>query len=507
MSDTAQQTANRRDFLKTSGTVASIATLAAAFPASARAYADGDEILKVGLVGCGGRGTDAASNALSADPYARLTAMGDVFEDKLTFSHNTLQRHKQVGEQVKVDDAMKFIGTDAYQKVVDNVDVVLLCTPPGFRPEHFKYAVEAGKHIFIEKPMATDAVGVRSVRESVELSKTKPICVVAGFCWRYDYAKKALFERVLDGQIGDVTTVLGTYLTNPVRPMQPAHKRGENVSNLEWMLRNWYNFTWLSGDGLVEQACHTVDWLAWAKGDKPPASCTAVGGRQIPAEGGNIFDHIEVNYVWDDGTRGFIAQRQISGCHNENSCYVLGTKGQANISKGNFITGENAWRYEGETPSMYEVEHRHLFSAIRNGEIVNDGDRMWNSTLMAIMGRMAGYTGQEITWQQALDSQEKLVPDITNGLNTPVEFPEMAMPVGHRWCSRPAPVLWVTWTSVSGSSDRGRFHCAVNRPQRLHQRANHALQVGDHAGRGGQLTSFAAFSSDLAASAISIAPK
>jgi myo-inositol 2-dehydrogenase/D-chiro-inositol 1-dehydrogenase len=428
MSGSTQPLSPRRDFLKSGSASLGVAALAASFPGSARAYTDGSEVLKVGLVGCGGRGTDAATNALSADPYAKLTAMADVFQDKLDFSHRALARHKELGAQVQVEDAMKFVGTDAYQRVVDNVDVVLLCTPPGFRPQHFQYAVEAGKHIFIEKPMATDAVGARLVKETVELSKTKPISVVAGFCWRYAPAKRAIFERVLAGQIGDVTSVFGTYLTNPVRPMAPAHQRKPEQTDLEWMLRNWYNFTWLSGDGLVEQACHTVDWIAWAKGDVPPASCTAVGGRQIPAEGGNIYDHIAVNYVWDDGTRAFIAQRQTTNCHQENHCYIHGTKGQAHISKGEFITGETPWTYEGENPDMYAVEHQHFFQSIRNGDNVNDGDRMWQSTLMAIMGRMAGYTGQEVTWQQAMESQEKLVPEITDGLNSPVEFPKMARP-------------------------------------------------------------------------------
>ena len=420
---------SRRDFLRSGSAAASITALAAAFPGSARAFADGNQTLRVGLVGCGGRGTDAARNALSADPYTKLVAMGDVFQDKLEFSHKTLQKHKDVGEQVQVDPALQFIGLDAYQKVVDAVDVVLLCTPPGFRPQHFRYAVEQGKHIFIEKPMATDAVGVHSVRETVELSKTKPISVVAGFCWRYDESRRGLFERVLDGQIGDVQTVFGTYLTNPVRPMPPAHTRPEGITDLQWMLRNWYNFTWLSGDGLVEQACHTVDWLAWAKGDVPPVSCTAVGGRQVPAEGGDIYDHIEVNYVWEDGTRGFLAQRQSTGCHNENNCYLLGTKGQGAIAKGVYITGENPWKYSGDAKSMYQIEHDVFFQSIRDGSHRNDGDRMWKSTLMAIMGRMAAYTGQQVTWEFVSEkSKERLVPELPQGFDTPVTFPDYARP-------------------------------------------------------------------------------
>jgi predicted dehydrogenase len=251
---------------------------------------------------------------------------------------------------------------------------------------------------------------------------------VAGFCWRYDESRRGLFERVLAGQIGDLLAIYGTYLTNPVRPMPAAHTRPAGITDLQWMLRNWYNFTWLSGDGLVEQACHTVDWLAWAKGDVPPVSCTAVGGRQIPAEGGNIYDHCEVNYLWEDGSRGFLAQRQITGCYNENNCYLLGTKGQGSIAKGVFITGENPWRYEGNAKSMYQVEHDVFFQSIRDGQPVNDGDRMWKSTLMAIMGRMAAYTGQQVTWEFALNSQEKLVPDLPQGFDTPVVFPDYARP-------------------------------------------------------------------------------
>ncbi len=405
-----------------------LGALAASFPAASRAYAGGDETLKVGLVGCGGRGTSAASQALKADPNAKLVALADVFYDKIERSLKTLERNKEIAARLNVEKDHQFVGLDAYRHLIDEVDVVLLCTPPGFRPEHFQYAVKAGKHIFIEKPMATDAVGARLVRETVAESKQKPISVIAGFCWRYDYAKSALFSRVLDGQIGEVTSILGTYLTNPVRPMPPEHKRPKDYTDLQWMLRNWYNFTWLSGDGLVEQACHTVDWVAWAKGDVPPVSCTAVGGRQIPAEGGNIYDHVQVNWVWEDGTRASVEQRQISGCHNENNCYIQGTEGQAYIARGNYITGKSPWKYQGKTPSMYQVEHDIFFKSIREGECKNDGDRMINSTLMAIMGRMAGYTGQLVTWEHALNSQERLVPELNSGFNSPVEFPEYAMP-------------------------------------------------------------------------------
>jgi predicted dehydrogenase len=240
----------------------------------------------------------------------------------------------------------------------------------------------------------------------------------------------ALFEKVHEGAIGDVRAIYGTYLTGPVKPMPPASERPEGMKDLEWMVRNWYNFTFLSGDGLVEQAVHTVDWLQWVMKDEPPVSCTAVGGRQIPAEGGNIYDHVEVNYLWENGVRGFLAQRQINGCHNENRLTVIGSKGIAELGgRVAQITGENPWRYraEGERKSMYQIEHDEMFLSIRDGKPINNGDRMLKSTLAGIMGRTAGYTGQQIGWEQMLNSQQVLMPEITSW-DTPVEVPDLARP-------------------------------------------------------------------------------
>ena len=423
---------SRRGFLKQSGLSVAGAGLATSMTSLiAPVHAQGSASLKIGLVGCGGRGSGAAAQALRADPNSELVAVADVFDTQAERSLRNLKADDDIGKRITVTPDATFVGLDAYQHVIDMSDVVLLCTPPGFRPQHFKAAVEAGKHIFTEKPMATDFPGVRSVMESVKLSKEKNLAVLAGFCWRYDLAKRALFERVLGGEIGDVRAIHGTYLTGPVKPMPPADRRPEGKSDLWWQLKNWYNFTWLSGDGLVEQACHTVDWVAWALGDKAPTSCTAVGGRQIPSEGGDIFDHVEVNYVWENGARGFVAQRQIPRCFNENSLYILGTKGNANLTKGSHITDLNnnvTWTYEGETPNMYQVEHNEFFAAIRAGKPFNDGDRMVNSTLMAIMGRTAGYHGKQISWDAALESDEQWVPEITNGFDTPVEFRPIPLP-------------------------------------------------------------------------------
>ena len=316
---------SRRDFLKTSSTaaVASAATLS--LISRGTAYGQNSDTIRVGLVGCGGRGTGAANQALSADDNVKLTAVADVFPDKVDRAVNGLKkRHEK-----KVDVPHQFVGLDAYQKLIDSgVDLVVLATPPGFRPVHFRAVVEAGKHCFIEKPMATDAPGVRSIMESVKISKQKNLAIVAGFCWRYDYERRAFYDRILGGEIGDIQSVYATYLTGPVKPMRPDSERKPEWSDIEWQVRNWYNFAWLGGDGLVEQAVHSVDKIAWVMGDKPPVSCTAVGGRGIPNNSGNIFDHIEVNYSYPKGVRAFMAQRQQRRCHNENSDYLLGTKGR-----------------------------------------------------------------------------------------------------------------------------------------------------------------------------------
>jgi myo-inositol 2-dehydrogenase/D-chiro-inositol 1-dehydrogenase len=407
-------TPSRRDFLKTGAAVAG--TVGMNLSMNARAFAAGSDQLKVGLVGCGGRGTGAAQQALTADSQVKLVAVADAFAQPIENAIGSLKANKRIADQVAVTDEFKFVGLEGYRKVIDHCDVVLLASPPGFRPYHLRVAVDAGKHIFTEKPMATDAPGVRSVIESVKIAKEKKLAMVAGFCWRYDLPRREFFKRIHEGEIGDVVAVYGTYLTNPVKPMPPESSRPKGISDLEWMVRNWYNYTWLSGDGLVEQAIHTVDWLQWVAKDATPTKCTAVGGRQIPAHGGNIFDHIEVNYEWAGGLRGFMAQRQISGCHSENSLYVLGTKGTATISgfgpNGVSIAGANPWKYSGPSPDMYQVEHDEFFDSIRTGKPINDGDRMVTSTLTGIMGRMAGYTGKQVTWDMAMNSKEVLVPEI-----------------------------------------------------------------------------------------------
>jgi predicted dehydrogenase len=376
--------------------------------------AEAGATLKVGLIGCGGRGSGAAVQALNADKNIVLTALGDAFEEPLQGCLRNLLQQASLAERVKVTPDQCFVGLDAYKKVIESgVDVVLLASPPGFRPQHLKAAVEAGKHIFCEKPMATDSPGVRSVMESARLAKEKSLALVAGFCWRYELGRREFFKQVHDGLMGDVRYVHATYLTGPVKPMPPASSRPAKMGDLEWQMRNWYNFVWLSGDGLVEQACHSVDKIMWAMKDVPPVRCTGNGGRMIPNNEGNIFDHIDIFFEWENGARATMAQRQISNCYSDNSDYLTGTKGSG-IIKGwasPAIRGESNWRYSGPKKDMYQVEHDELFASIRSGKPINDGVWMAQSTLAAIMGRAAAYTGKEITWDMALNSQEKLVPD------------------------------------------------------------------------------------------------
>lgn len=385
-------------------------TALAAVPAFLKA-APQAKTLKVGLVGCGGRGTGAAAQALKADDFAELTAMADIDMERIDSSLERLKR--AAGDKVKVESTKKFVGLDSYQKLIESdVDVVLLATPPGFRPAHFRAAVEAGKHLFVEKPVAVDAPGVRDVMASAKIAAEKKLSVVAGFCWRYSNYIRETFDRVHQGAIGDIVSYYGTYYTGPVKPMPPESERPAGMSDTEWQVRNWYNFGWTCGDGLVEQAVHTVDKVAWAFKDQPPVSCVAVGGRQIPNETGNIYDHVEVNYLYPNGARAFVVHRQIVGCYNENADYIMGTKGVCTIGRGPNprIEGENKWTFEGQKNDMYQFEHDMLFQSIRRGEPINDGDRMATSTLLAIMGRNAAYSGQQVTWDQILNSEERIFP-------------------------------------------------------------------------------------------------
>ncbi len=399
-------TPTRRSFLSTAAAASTGAAILAHLPVARAAHAAGSDVIKVGLIGCGGRGTGAAMNALSADKHVKLTALGDAFADRLESSLQNIR--KAGGDKVDVAPERCFVGFDAYRRVIDSgVDVVLLCSPPHFRPAQLEYAVSAGKHVFCEKPVAVDAPGVRSVLESCETAKQKKLSIVSGLCYRYDLAKRETIARIHDGAIGDVTSMHVTYLTGTLW----HHGRKEGWSDMEWQLRNWLYFTWLSGDHNNEQHIHSLDKAAWVMKDEPPVSCTGIGGRQVRTEEkfGNVFDHFGIVYEYANGAKLHSYCRQMAGCEVDVNDQMVGTRGSAQIMKHS-ITGENAWRRRDAAPNMYQQEHDELFASIRNAAPINNGVYMAHSTLLAVMGRMAAYTGQKVTWEQAMKSTERLGP-------------------------------------------------------------------------------------------------
>ena len=400
----------RRDFLKTSGAIA--AGVVTGFPAIISGQTVTNAI-KVGLVGAGGRGTGAAAQALHADDYAELWAVADIDQSRIDASLATLGK-QPIAARIKVDKSRQYLGLDAYQKVIDSgADIIILTTPPGFRPVHLAACIDANKHVFCEKPIATDAPGVRSVLATTEKARAKNLSLVSGFCWRYNDSIVEAFDKMHSGAIGKPIAYYATYYTSPVKPMPPESARPAGMSDTEWQIRNWYNFVWLCGDSIVEQAIHSVDKVAWLMNDEAPVSCVAVGGRQIPAEGGNIYDHFAVNYLYPNGFRAFVVNRQDVGCYNENADYIMGSEGNCNL-KGSLpprIEGKTSWVWSGPKYDMYQREHDRLFAAIRKNQPINNGKRMATSTLLGMMGRMAAYTGQQITWDQAMNSQEVLVPE------------------------------------------------------------------------------------------------
>jgi predicted dehydrogenase len=402
----------RREFLKSSSALLlGGAVLPFGFGINPSYGAD-DNILKVGLIGCGGRGTGAAVQALKADSNAVLTCMADIFPDYLEESLNSLLKANP--QQVKVDKEHEFIGFDAYKKVLESdVDVVLLATPPAFRPGHFQAAIESGKHVFCEKPVAVDAPGVRSVLETARKAHEKGLSVVSGFTFRYDFPKRALFERINKGDIGEVNTVYTVRNGGGLwtKPRQPGWTEMEN------QLRNWYYYDWLSGDYIVEMMVHSLDMMSWALGDQLPVSATGTGGRQARVEEiyGNIYDHFAIEYEFANGAKGFHFSRQQKGCSNSNRVEIAGTQGKAMVDIGRGIHevyGQNSWKYEGEKNNPYETQHEELFASIRSGKPINEGELMGNSTMLAIMGRMVGYSGQTLTWEEAINSEKVLGPKL-----------------------------------------------------------------------------------------------
>ena len=416
-----KQGASRRRFLK-----ASMAASAAANTFLARsAYPAGSDVLRVGLIGCGGRGTGAAAEALQADPNVKLVAMGDTFADHIESSLSQLKQDSKIADKIDVPAERRFSGFDNYRHVIDSVDVVLLAEPPHFRPPHLKAAIEAGKHVFAEKPVAVDGPGVRSVLASCEEARKKNLSVVSGLCFRYAHSFREAVQRIHDGAIGDIVALQANDFRGPiwVRPRQPAW------SDMEYQVRNWYYFTWLSGDFIVEQHVHYLDICSWAMKGEYPVKAIGTGGRQVRTgtDYGNIFDHHAVIYEYANGAKLFGVCRQQVGCHNLTSAVIIGTKGTAEISPTRqVITGSNAWRYSGAQNNFYQSEHDELFAGIRSGKVINNGDYMSKTTLLGVLGRIASYTGQVVTWDQVMNSNEDF--SLSKYEWGPFPTPAVAMP-------------------------------------------------------------------------------
>ncbi len=413
MDNTQNPQASRRNFLKSSATLAMGGALAsqASYPntAAAALNSTNTQTLRIGLIGCGGRGSGAALNALKADDNVELSAIGDLFPDNIESSLELLRKH--VPDKVKVPKSRLFTGFDSYQRVIDSdVDVVILATPPGFRPQHLKAAIEGNKHAFVEITAAIDAPGVRSVLKSAELAKTKGLSIVSGFCWRYNHSLQAAAEQIRAGAIGEVRALYATYFRSSLEHKYHG-ERTPQMSDLGWQIRDWYGHLWLSGDVTVLlSGGHSVDKMSWWLNDEMPIAAVATGGRVHPSEG-NTFDNAFVAYEYKNGVRGFLGCRSQDGCYSSNSDYIIGSKGVCRIARTPIIEGETNWRYRGVKNDMYQTEHDELIASIRAGKPINDGERMAKTTLMAVLGRMAAYTGQRITWEQALNSKQQLVPD------------------------------------------------------------------------------------------------
>ena len=411
--DNASHLPSRRQFLNRTAATAALGLSALAASSARTAHAAGSDLLRVGLVGCGGRGTGAASQALRADKNVKLTAMADMFADRLEQSLAGLAKQAEIAAKIDVPPERRFTGVDGYQQLLaSGVDVILLATPPHFRPAHLQAAVDAGVHVFAEKPVAVDAPGVRAVLATCEQAEKKNLSIVSGLCLRYSYGFQEVVRRIQDGQIGKVTTLYA----NDYRGGIWLKARQPDWTDMHNQMRNWYYYTWLCGDFNVEQHVHFLDVCAWALGDRYPAKAMGLGGRQqrTGPEYGNIYDHHSVVYEYEDGARLISNCRQMNGCRNDMSAQVVGTQGVASFQERRngltVSTPAEQWIYKGEDNDIYQTEHDELFASIRTGRPLNNGRYMAHSTLLAIMGRMATYTGQEISWEQALNSQENLTP-------------------------------------------------------------------------------------------------
>ena len=406
---------NRRDFIKSSSlaTGGLLASTTAASGMPMNVFSGADDVIKIGVIGSGGRGTGAAVQALLTKANVRLVALADAFEDNVKTSRTNILKQEKVKDRVQVPDENLFWGFGAYKKVIDLVDVVLIATPPGFRPIHFKAAIDAGKHVFMEKPLAVDTEGIKSVLATAEEAKKKKLNVVVGLQRHYQKSYMEIMDRVHNGAIGDITS-MSVYWNSAgvwVRPRKP------HQNEMEFQMRNWYYFNWLCGDHIAEQHVHNIDVGNWAKQDYP-VKALGMGGREVRTGSpnyGEIYDHFFIEFHYADGTIMNSQCRHMPGCVNNVSETIVGTEGTA-TSRGYIIKsykkGKTLYKHDEKMDiNPYQYEHDLLFEAITKGEYkYEDATNGAKSTMCAIIGRMAAYSGQEIKWDDAMTSGYSIMP-------------------------------------------------------------------------------------------------
>lgn len=387
---------SRRDFIKSSSVA--IGTSLSMLPAIARgAYAGGSDSIRIGLIGCGGRGSGAAVQAMAADPGARLVAMAELFEDRLASAHDAIKA--QNPDQTSVPRDSRFVGFQAYRQVIESgIDVALIANASRFHATHFEACVEAGLHTFVEKPAAIDPPDVQRVLAVAEQAKQKGLSVVSGQMWRYDPAIRDAIKRIHDGEIGQIVNIQITTHRNNFR----LRRRKPGMGEIEFQLYNWTHFSWLSGDFCTASLVHHTDLAAWAMQEEQPVTAFGSGGRSSPCDErhGDCFDHNAIIYEYADGRKLFAFINVQPGCHVEVSDVIMGTKGTIELQDES-RKSKSRLRREGKQADPYQIEHDELFASIRSGKPINNGRYMAESAMTGIMGQMATYTGKKITRDEA----------------------------------------------------------------------------------------------------------
>jgi len=411
---------SRRDFLKASATAASAAAVSGLSIARS-AHAAGDETIKIGMIGCGGRSSGAAAQSLKADPGVRLVAMCDIFQNRLQASRNNLRR--RAAKQVMVDDDHCFVGFDGYKKVIDSAEVVLIACASKFHAMYSEAAIKAGKHVFVEKPHAIDPVGVRRMQAACEGAKEKGVSIVSGLQSRYHRGWQETVKRIHDGAIGDIVAMQSMFLRGPYG----LHKRDPKLSETQYQFSNWYHFCWLSGDDVTQSLVHNVDRMSWIMKEEMPKWAFGLAGRSssFGEVYGDMFDHHTVVYEYASGARLYALCRTQNGCYNNATDIIMGTKGKCYLGRCR-IEGETNWTYRGPGNNPYDAEQKALIDAVKSGKPVNSGGYMATSTMVGVLGQLACYSGKATAWDAAYKSDFRFgpPPEESNFQTKPPKVPD-----------------------------------------------------------------------------------